>query len=78
MSVILIAACYWPRANNWGAMSSIAVGSIIPVSFLILQQIEGTQEMTQEIGPFKFGIATYVGTALTMVIGSLTKDVIKK
>jgi len=73
MSVILIAACYWDKANDWGAIGAIIMGSVIPVSFLVLQQLEGTQDFAREIGAYKFGIATYMITGLTMVAGSRLK-----
>jgi SSS family solute:Na+ symporter len=31
MSVLLIACCYWRRANNWGAIAAIVVGASLPV-----------------------------------------------
>ena len=33
MAVLLIACCYWPRANNWGAAAAIAVGAVVPWPF---------------------------------------------
>lgn len=73
MSVILIAACYWDKANNWGAMAAIFVGSIIPISFLLLQQMENTSDWAEQIGPYKSGIATYLLTALAMIAASHAK-----
>ena len=73
ISVLLIAACYWKKANNWGAVAAIVTGSVIPVTFLIFQQVEATQELFNEIGPAKFSIATYLFTALAMIIGSTVK-----
>lgn len=78
MSVILIAACYWDKANNWGAIASIITGSIIPVSFLIMQQVEFTQFLAQEIGPYRVGVATYIVTAIAMWIGSKMKHYLVK
>lgn len=78
MSVILIAACYWEKANNWGAIAAIITGSIIPVSFLIMQQVEFSQSLAQKIGPYKIGVATYIITAIAMWIGSRMKDYLKK
>lgn len=78
MSVILIAACYWQKANNWGAIASIITGSVIPVSFLVMQQVEFTQDLAQAIGPYKVGVATYLITALAMVVGSLLKNYLIK
>lgn len=73
MSVILIAACYWEKANNWGALAAIIIGSTIPIGFLIFQQVETTSSWAEEIGPYKSGIATYVLTALAMILGSYMK-----
>ena len=36
MSILLIACCYWKRANNWGAIAAIAVGAALPVLALSL------------------------------------------
>ncbi len=74
MSVILIAACYWKAANNWGAIAAIVVGSVIPVGYLILQQLESTQGLVLSVGPYKVGSATYLITAIAMVVGSMMKN----
>lgn len=73
MSVILISACYWKGANSWGATASIIVSAVIPVGFLVMQQVESTKAFTQMIGPHYSGIAAYVGSGLAMVIGSALK-----
>jgi SSS family solute:Na+ symporter len=36
MSILLIACCYWKRANNWGAIGAIIVGAALPVLALSL------------------------------------------
>jgi len=36
MSILLIACCYWKRANNWGAIAAIVVGAALPVLALSL------------------------------------------
>ena len=36
MSVLLIACCYWKRANNWGALAAIVIGAVLPVLSLSL------------------------------------------
>ncbi len=77
MTVILIAACYWKKANNWGAIGSIVAGSVIPVAFLILQQVETTSHLAAEIGPYFSAIAAFVCTALAMTIGSYAKIFIR-
>lgn len=73
MSVILIAACYWKRANSWGAFASIVISAVIPVAYLIMEQGPETQEFAKSIGPHYSGIAAYVGSAIAMIVGSLLK-----
>ncbi len=73
MSVLLIACCYWKRANNWGATAAIAFGAIIPVTFLIIQQVPSTKHIADDIGPYYSGIATYLLAGAAMIIGSLLK-----
>jgi SSS family solute:Na+ symporter len=72
MSVLLIACCYWKRANSWGATAAILFGALVPVSTLILQKRgPWTQWVTDH--STTFGIAAFVVVALAMVIGSLLK-----
>ena len=71
ISTLLVAACYWKRANNWGAVASIFVSAVIPLGFLILEKTN--LELSKQIGPYYSGIAAYVCSALAMVIGSLLK-----
>lgn len=73
ISVILIATCYWKRANSWGAAASIIVSAALPTAYLIMEQIGGTKELAKQIGPYYPGIATYVLSAVAMVAGSLLK-----
>jgi SSS family solute:Na+ symporter len=73
MSVLLIACCYWPRANNWGAAAAIAVGAVIPSTYLVMEQVQATQELAEAIGPYWSGIAAFALTAAAMVVGSLLK-----
>ncbi|NLP12720.1 sodium:solute symporter family protein, partial [bacterium] len=73
MSVLLIACCYWKRANSWGAGAAIFFGALIPVGFLVMQQVPATQALAEKIGPYFSGISAYVITGLAMVIGSLLK-----
>ncbi|HOX37244.1 MAG TPA: sodium:solute symporter family protein [Candidatus Brocadiia bacterium] len=39
MSTLLIACCYWKRANNWGAAGAIIIGAAFPIAYLVLQQV---------------------------------------
>ena len=73
MMIILIAACYWNKANDWGAMAAIIVGSAIPITFLVLQELEATKAVATTIGPYKSGVATYFFTAFAMIVGSYLK-----
>jgi len=73
MSVLLVACIYWKKANNWGAAAAIMVGAVIPVTFLVLQQVPSTRILADTVGPYYSGIAAYVGTSLAMVVGSLLK-----
>jgi SSS family solute:Na+ symporter len=73
MSVLLIACCYWKKANSWGAASAIIIGAVLPFSFLVCQKIPASEPFTERIGPHVWGIVTYVGVAVAMIAGSLLK-----
>lgn len=73
MSVLLIACCYWKKANSWGAAAAIFFGALIPASFLVLEQIPSTAGFAKKIGPYYSGIATYLIVGAAMVVGSLLK-----
>lgn len=78
ISTLLIACCYWPRANNWGAIAAIGAGAVIPSAFLVLEQLSVTSPLAKQVGPYYSGIASYVAAALAMVTGSLLKDLVKR
>jgi len=73
ISVLLIACCYWKQANSWGAVASILVSAIIPVSYLVMEQLPSTATFAKSVGPYYSGIATYVLSGVAMVVGSLIK-----
>lgn len=73
MSVLLVACCYWKRANNWGAAGAIFCGAFFPIAFLITQKVPTTAALANSIGPHYSGIAAYVLAAAAMVVGSLLK-----
>jgi len=73
ISVLLIACCYWRRANSWGAAASIIVSAIIPVSYLVMEQVPATAALAKSIGPYYSGIATYLLSGAAMLVGSLIK-----
>lgn len=78
VSTLLIAACYWKRANTWGAYAAIVVGSATPLLFLVMQQVPATTELTKSIGPYYSGIAAFVFAWIAMIIGSNLKIILKK
>ena len=73
MTVLLIACCYWSRANNWGAAAAIVCGAVLPITYLVLELLPGTTHIAKSIGPNYSGIATFVASGMAMVVGSLFK-----
>lgn len=78
VSTLLIAACYWKKANTWGAYAAIVVGSATPLLFLVMQQVPATAELAKSIGPYYSGIAAFVFAWIAMIIGSNLKIMLKK
>jgi len=72
MSVLLIACCYWKRANSWGAAAAIVCGALLPVATLTLQKIGPYTDWFKK-NDTVCGVAIYVIVALAMIIGSLLK-----
>jgi SSS family solute:Na+ symporter len=73
ISMLLIACCYWNRANSWGAAASIFISAVIPITYLVMEQLPSTAETAKTIGPYYSGIATYLLSGAAMVVGSLLK-----
>lgn len=73
MSVLLVACCYWPRANNWGALGAIALGAALPIAHLTCEKLPATAAWAASVGKDQAGIAAFVAAALGMVVGSLAK-----
>lgn len=73
ISVLLIAVCYWRRANNWGAAAAIFISAVIPITYLVMEQVPSTAGLAKSIGPYYSGIATYLLSGAAMVVGSLLK-----
>jgi SSS family solute:Na+ symporter len=77
MSTLLIACCYWKRANNWGAIAAIVCGAAFPLSFLVLEKQDSTVDFAKAIGPNYSGIAAYVAAATAMIVGSMLKNFLR-
>ncbi len=73
MSVLLIACCYWKKSNAYGAAAAIVGGAVVPVVYLVLQQLPSTHALAATVGPYYSGIGSYVAAAGGMVVGSLLK-----
>ncbi len=78
MSVLLIACCYWPQANSWGAGAAIFFGAAFPISYLALELIPATNEFARWVGPNYAGMAGFAGSATAMIVGSLLKPLLAR
>jgi SSS family solute:Na+ symporter len=74
MSVLLVACCYWRRANDWGALGAIILGAAVPIAHLSMEKIPATAQFAASIGKDVAGIAAFVAAALGMIAGSLLKN----
>ena len=73
ISTMLVACCYWKRANSWGATGAILVGAAIPIVCLVIEQLKIIPQDEIEQWRSYSGIAAFVATAVAMVVGSLLK-----
>lgn len=73
VSTLLIAACYWKKANTWGAYAAIVLGSSTPLVYLVMQQIPSTTELATDIGPYYSGICAFIFAWIGMFVGSNLK-----
>lgn len=71
MSVMVVACCYWPRANAWGALGAILFGALVPLAFLAMEKVPATADIALKIGPNVAGLIAFGGAAIGMVGGSL-------
>lgn len=89
MSILLIACCYWKRANNWGAIAAIVMGAGLPILALSLNLfvevevfdaagVRQTKGWTSyHIGDAWVNIGTYAIVAISMIAGSLLKPLFR-
>jgi solute:Na+ symporter, SSS family len=66
MSTLLVACCYWKRANNWGAAGAIILGAVIPLTFLVMQVAPDLATVAQRIGLDYSGVATFAAIMAVM------------
>jgi SSS family solute:Na+ symporter len=72
MSTLLVACCYWKRANSWGAAAAIVFGALMPVAVLVLQNV-GPWTDWIKANKASCMIVVYATTAMAMIVGSLLK-----
>ena len=73
ISTMLVACCYWKRANNWGATAAIVVGAVIPIACLVFEQVRKMAPDEVQLWRCYSGIGAFVATAVAMVVFSLLK-----
>jgi solute:Na+ symporter, SSS family len=66
MSTLLVACCYWKRANNWGAAGAIILGAMIPLTFLVMQVAPDLASVAQRIGLGHSGVRTFAAILAEM------------
>ncbi len=72
LSTLLIACCYWKRANSWGAGGAIFFGAVAPIVTLVLQKCGPWTQWFTDNGTL-CGIFAFVLAWAAMIIGSLLK-----
>jgi SSS family solute:Na+ symporter len=72
ISTLLIACCYWKRANNWGAAGAIFFGALVPVATLILQKCGPAPDWFVRHGTL-CGTGAFALSWVAMIVGSLIK-----
>lgn len=73
ISTMLIACCYWKRANSWGATGSIIVGALVPIVSLVVEQVKDISPRELQHWRSYAGIGAFLATAAAMIAGSLLK-----
>jgi len=73
ISTMLIACCYWKRANSWGAAGAIVVGAVIPVTCLVVEQAISMLSHELQLWRCYTGMAAFVAAGAAMIVGSLLK-----
>lgn len=66
---LLVGALYWKRANSWGALASIVLGAIGPITFLVINAI--VEDPARQISPETAGLSAFGMAFAGMFFGSL-------
>jgi SSS family solute:Na+ symporter len=78
ISTLLVACCYWKRANSWGAGAAILVGAVIPIAGLVLPHWRADLSPRDlNLWEWYSGIAAYLSCGVVMVVGSLLKPLLQ-
>jgi len=64
-----VGALYWKRANSWGALASIVLGAIGPITFLVINAI--VEDPARQISPETAGLSAFGMAFAGMFFGSL-------
>ena len=64
ISTLLVACCYWKRANNWGAIGAIVLGAVIPTMYLIVEKLHTPASLLGCLDPRAAPAARLVGDLL--------------
>ena len=75
ISTMLIACCYWKRANSWGATGAIIFGAIIPVACLVIEQVKDFAPDQIQLWRSYTGMGSFLASGVAMVVGSLLKPI---
>ena len=78
MTVLLISSCYFKNASTLGAKISIILGAVIPVLYLLLQEFSFISDIVKNIGPYKFGVFSFLMSGMGMFFGSLITKIKSK
>tara|TARA_B100001057_G_scaffold422136_1_gene443479 strand:+ start:13 stop:1482 length:1470 start_codon:yes stop_codon:yes gene_type:complete len=78
MTVLLISSCYFKNASTLGAKISIILGAVIPVLYLLLQEFSFISDIIKNIGPYKFGVFSFLMSGMGMFFGSLITKIKSK
>lgn len=65
---LLVGALYWKKANSWGAIASLVLGAVGPITFLIYNGI--VKDPAQQIKPEWAGLSAFALAFAGMIVGT--------